>query len=198
MRASSSANTPFDKVHRFYDAYMHIFGFYRQKLIARLMNLKGDEIVVDLGGGTGQVSRYLAPMGGKVYVLDESLGMLSHIRGQDSVKLLHGDALDTPFPRAFFDIAVCSDLLHHVADLKGLLKEVYRILKPRGRLLVYDFDIDYFRTKLSRWFEQKLFGKVYFRRRVEVESTLKNLGFSRRDEIIRDYWYIIVWRKRDA
>jgi demethylmenaquinone methyltransferase/2-methoxy-6-polyprenyl-1,4-benzoquinol methylase len=196
MRANPSVVAPFDKVYRFYDAYMHIFGFYREELIARLLNLRGAESVVDLGGGTGYMARYLSEMCGEIFLIDESGGMLSEVKRSDKINVLKGDVLDTGFPERSFDVAILSDLLHHVADQEGLLVECSRILRPDGRVLIYDFDIDYLRTKMSRWFEERLFGKVYFRRRVEVENVLKSLGFSRIDGIARGYWYIIIWRKK--
>ncbi|MBD3286095.1 methyltransferase domain-containing protein [candidate division WOR-3 bacterium] len=198
MRANPSVVAPFDKVYRFYDAYMHIFGFYREKLIARLLNLQGTESVVDLGGGTGYLSSYLSGMCGELFLIDESRGMLSEVKKSDSINIFKRDVLDTGFSDRRFDIAILSDLVHHVEDQEGLLMECSRILRPDGRVLIYDFDIGYLRTKMSRWFEERLFGKVYFRRRVEVENMLKSLGFSRIDGIARGYWYIIIWRKREA
>jgi len=197
-KEGTSAAPAFDRVHRFYDAYMRVMGIYREKLIAKLLSLDGTERVVDLGGGTGYVARYLAPYCKEVWVLDESPKMLSHAGGHRSVRIVKANALATPFPDSYFDVAVLSDVLHHVADQETLLDEAKRILRPKGRLLIYDFDADHPGARLSRWFEARLFGQLYCRNLAWVEQLLAKKGFDAVKGIVRGHRYIIIREKREA
>jgi SAM-dependent methyltransferase len=50
--------------------------------------------------------------------------------------LLAGDALRLPFPDDCFDAVICSEVLEHIPDYRAAVGEVYRVLKPGGRLCV--------------------------------------------------------------
>ena len=50
--------------------------------------------------------------------------------------LLAGDALRLPFADATFDVVICSEVLEHLPDYRGALREILRVLRPGGRLAV--------------------------------------------------------------
>ena len=50
--------------------------------------------------------------------------------------LLAGDALCLPFADATFDVVICSEVLEHLPDYRGALREMLRVLRPGGRLAV--------------------------------------------------------------
>lgn len=51
------------------------------------------------------------------------------------VSFLRGSALDLPFADASFDVVVCSEVLEHIHDHRGVLAEIARVLKPGGRFV---------------------------------------------------------------
>lgn len=55
------------------------------------------------------------------------------------VGLLEGDALNLPFADASFDVATCAFGLRNVADFNLGLRELYRVLRPRGRVAILEF-----------------------------------------------------------
>lgn len=99
-------------------------------------------VVGDLGCGTGGLSAALAPHVAQVHAVDASPAMLEAARTRlntISNVTVHEGALETlPLPNASLDVAVLSLVLHHVAEPARALREVRRVLRPNGRLLIAD------------------------------------------------------------
>ncbi|MDQ0286560.1 SAM-dependent methyltransferase [Desulfofundulus luciae] len=97
--------------------------------------------VLDVGCGTGNYSLELARRGLKVTGLDISPGMLAKARAKAQaeglpVEFVQGDAVQLPFPDDSFDGVISVSAMEFVPDLGAALQEAYRVLKPRGRLVV--------------------------------------------------------------
>ncbi len=86
--------------------------------IKETLELQGDEVVLDIGGGTGRLADYLSKDCQIVYVLDESKGMLSKVKANIKVLPILGEALDTNFDSNSVDVVIMSDVLHHIKDQK--------------------------------------------------------------------------------
>jgi SAM-dependent methyltransferase len=87
-----------------------------------------DDVGVDLGCGTGLSKEFIRA---KAF-------HLSDVADYDWLDFKHVDALATPFDDESFDFVVCSNMIHHVAHPLVLFKEIERILKPDGRLIVQE------------------------------------------------------------
>lgn len=104
------------------------------------LDLKGDETILDVACGPAMYSRPLAKSKKKGYVvgLDLSFPMLKYAShrskkdGIDNLTLLHGDALDLPFPDNEFDAVICFGAIHLFPDIPKSLREMNRVLKPGG------------------------------------------------------------------
>lgn len=88
--------------------------------------------ILDAGLGTGTVLKSLS--GYKKYGVDISLKYLSTI--QDDIHLACAKLEDLPYKTCFFDGIICTDVLEHVLDLNKVIKELKRILKKDGILIV--------------------------------------------------------------
>jgi ArsR family transcriptional regulator len=99
-------------------------------------------IVGDLGCGTGQVTAALAPFVARVIAVDGSAAMLQAARKRlqpfDNVELRRGDLEALPVDDGRLDAAVLALVLHHLPEPARALREVARVLKPSGRVLVVD------------------------------------------------------------
>lgn len=61
---------------------------------------------------------------------------------QSSVEFHLGDATRLPFPENHFDAAVSSQVFEYLSDVPTALAEMWRVLRPGGRVLIHDTDWD--------------------------------------------------------
>ena len=112
-----------------------------RRAATQALDLKPGERVLDLAAGTAVSSAELARTGADVVACDFSLGMLRVGRraGYEGVDLVGGDALHLPFADAAFDAVTISFGLRNVQDTDAGLRELLRVTRPGGRLLVCEF-----------------------------------------------------------
>ncbi|MCU1527970.1 MAG: ubiquinone biosynthesis methyltransferase UbiE [Frondihabitans sp.] len=98
------------------------------------------ERVLDIAAGTGTSSAAIAKSGAEVIALDFSAGMVEVGRKrQPQIEFIVGDAEKLPFGDAEFDVVTISFGLRNVNRPKTALAEMYRVLKPGGRLVICEF-----------------------------------------------------------
>lgn len=124
-------------------------GLHRRwkKRVARLAAVRPGDRALDLCCGTGDIAFALAAAGAEVAGLDASKPMLAvaHDRrataksGPGNPKFMVGDAQQTPFPDATFDIITVGYGLRNLSSWEAGLREMRRLAKPGARLLVLDF-----------------------------------------------------------
>ena len=114
----------------------------RTDLLAFLDLLDDRWIVGDLGCGTGHVTQALAPCVARVIAVDESGPMLTAARERlarfDNVDLREGHIESLPIEDSALDAAILFMVTHFIPDPANALKEIRRVLKPDGRLLIVD------------------------------------------------------------
>ncbi|HSL46682.1 MAG TPA: methyltransferase domain-containing protein [Anaerolineales bacterium] len=119
-----------------------------RKVTADLALIKPGDSVLDVGCGTGEVTlrAKMCAKNGNVYGIDPAPEMINVARQKAARKRLDidfrvGVIEALPFPDASIDVVTSSLMMHHLPeDLKARgLAEIYRVLKPGGRLLIADF-----------------------------------------------------------
>ena len=104
--------------------------------------LRPTERVLDVGCGTGTIARLAAErvgLNGRVSALDVNAAMLTVARSLPSaipIKWYETAAESVPLPDASFDVVFCQIALQFVADKVAALREMHRVLRPGGRLLI--------------------------------------------------------------
>ena len=114
----------------------------RTDLLALLELFDPTWIVGDLGCGAGHISEALSPAVGQVIAVDESGPMLASARARlercANVELREGHIESLPIEDETLDIAVLFLVAHFIGDPARAMREVHRVLKPHGRLLIVD------------------------------------------------------------
>jgi demethylmenaquinone methyltransferase/2-methoxy-6-polyprenyl-1,4-benzoquinol methylase len=111
-----------------------------RKAVARAVAARPGERVLDLAAGTGTSSEPFAAAGAFTVPCDFSLGMLAE--GKRRVAWLPftaGDATRLPFADDAFDAVTISFGLRNVQDTDAALREMLRVTRPGGRLVVCEF-----------------------------------------------------------
>ncbi len=141
----------FDRVAGRYDVMNDLMSFGLHRLWKRFAvwaaRVHPGERVLDVASGSGDLARQLARragLSGQVWATDINRAMLD--RGRDRlldeglmVPVAQCDAERLPFPDAFFDCVTVGFGLRNVTHKDAALAEMYRVLKPGGRLLILEF-----------------------------------------------------------
>lgn len=103
-------------------------------------NFKGKN-VLDIGCGNGYVLSKYAEKGANVHGIDISDKAIELCNRRFSLSNLNGNfvtgpAENLPFKNDFFDCVCSMGVLHHVSDTQKALEEIYRVLKPGGKLIL--------------------------------------------------------------
>ena len=142
----------FDTVSGGYDGgALRFFPQSAQSMVS-LLDLRGDEHVLDVACGTGHASLALARMlpHGRVTGIDFSVGMLDQARtkaaaqGTSNIDFLERDMTALDFPENSFDVALCAFGIFFVDDLDTQLAHVTSVVKPGGKVIISSFQEDHY------------------------------------------------------
>jgi demethylmenaquinone methyltransferase/2-methoxy-6-polyprenyl-1,4-benzoquinol methylase len=144
----------FDAVARRYDLTNTVLSLGRDRAWRRAtrkaLEIKPGDRVLDLAAGTAVSTEELVRSGAWCVATDFSVGMLKAGRVR-RVPMVAGDATRLPFADAAFDAVTISFGLRNIADHQAALREMARVTRPGGRLVVCEFS-----TPTNR-----LFGVMY-------------------------------------
>ena len=136
----------FDGVARRYDVTNTVLsgGLDRRwrKRTRQCLELTPGQKVLDLAAGTGVSTAELMRSGAHAIGCDFSIGMVrtGHAtRGRQGVPLVAGDGMHLPFADGVFDAVTISFGLRNIADPEVALREMARVVRPGGRLVVCEF-----------------------------------------------------------
>ncbi len=140
-----------------------------------LLNLSHSQTILDVGGGTGRVAQLIFGNGHKVFVLDASLQMLAQAQAKGYLQSACGFSERLPFPSQSFERILMVDAFHHLGDQAASGQELWRILRPGGRLVIEEPDIHQFSVKLIALGEKMMLMRSHFWPAEKIASLFKNL-----------------------
>lgn len=113
--------------------------------VLSLVNLKSSYVAADLGCGSGVFTIPLSKKVKKVYAIDIEQKMLDALTQKilenkiSNIKPLLSEVDQIPIEENFIDFLLTVNTLHEFRNLNKTLREIHRILKPHGKVLVIDF-----------------------------------------------------------
>jgi len=151
--------------------------------------------VLDLGGGTGVLARWMKRVRPdlELVVADASSGMLAEVPAGIKAVLARAESL--PFPDQSFDAVVMGEALHHFERPREALAEVARVLRAGGRLWVYDFDPTHPIGALIAFLERSWGEPASFFPPARLAGVLAELGFKTR--VKRGGFYYLLFGERE-
>lgn len=181
-------------------------GRLREKTVEEAGVFKGARLL-EIFAGTATLSLLAAERGAISTAVDLSPGMLDVARikarkSRSSIELTRADAASLPFMDASFDRVLVSMGLHETAqeNVPVILKESLRVLKPGGRLVIFDF----YKAEGAAGFIQKVFfifvegdtARVWIN--TDLQALLNRLGFKnfRRKFLIKGAFQLLSVEKR--
>ncbi|MCF8525861.1 MAG: bifunctional demethylmenaquinone methyltransferase/2-methoxy-6-polyprenyl-1,4-benzoquinol methylase UbiE [Rhodoluna sp.] len=134
----------FDGVAKNYDKANDLLSFGSARIwrkeVAKLVNSQPGQTILDLAAGTGSSSIVFLREGVKVVAADFSNGMLEvGRRRHPELEFVFADAAALPFADREFDTVTISFGIRNVEKTEVALAEMFRVLKPGGKLVICEF-----------------------------------------------------------
>jgi ubiquinone/menaquinone biosynthesis C-methylase UbiE len=135
-----------------YDQLMKRMTFGRERELREktvdLAGIQPGDCVLEIGCGTGTLTlaaKRRAGKSGRVFGIDQiplmvELSQRKAAQAGEEITFQNANIADIPFPANTFDVVMCSFMIFHMSEKtrqKGIA-EIYRVLKPQGRMLVVD------------------------------------------------------------
>jgi len=173
-----------------YDLYMKRITLGREdalrKMTVNLAQVKEGDCVLEIGCATGTLSlaakRQAGPTG-RVFGIDIIPGMIEvsqkkATKAKLDITFQLGNIGDISFPNEHFDVVMCSFMIFHMSEKvrNNGIKEIYRVLKPKGRLMVLDLALP--SRPVSRMIIKLLLGFMIKHDLKELLPVMESSGFS--------------------
>jgi methionine biosynthesis protein MetW len=188
-----------NQIKKMYEGYwkskegLENFTDYERNLVLKKLFKRGDK-VLDLASGEGSVSEFIQELGCQVTAFDISTEALKKA-SKRNINTVQGDVeRKLPFNKEQFDTVFWGDNVEHLFSPEKTLKEIYRILKKGGKLIISCPNMGYWRYRLyylfngmvpqTEWFGQdpwqwehiRFFNKEVIKKFIEVNN-FEMLGF---------------------
>ena len=121
----------------------------QRKAFVHILAPRADERILDVGSGPGfllsAIADAVGPRGAVCGIeISEPLSVVArqNCKHQPWAEIRHGNALQLPLPDDTFDAAISTQVLEYVADVDTAIAEMFRGVRPGGRVVIVDTDWD--------------------------------------------------------
>ncbi|UJG43915.1 MAG: class I SAM-dependent methyltransferase [Candidatus Heimdallarchaeum endolithica] len=166
----------FSRIASYYDK---LIGDFDYDSLNGYLDLYKEDILLDIGGGTGRASKVLEKEVNQCIILERSFEMLNQAKkSSKSIFLIQGLSNNIPLRNGCIDKIFVNDTLHHIKKQEKTIEQCNHVLDEKGKLIIRDYDRSYFWNFLLILFEKILMFKSKFLTPSELENIVKKYGFS--------------------
>ena len=172
----------------------------RSRAVLSLLKPRAGETILDIGCGNARDIVPILRANARIVGVDISPEMIRQGKsdladaGFPDVELQVGDATELEFPTGTFDAVLCSEVIEHIPDASRAIGEMFRVLRPGGRLVLstpnrtswYGFDRYIVWTRMLRRTWNHPFDN--WRTTTELSNLLEEQGFA--VEVTRTVCYV--------
>lgn len=125
-----------DAFHHHSNAFVRLIERMRVKAIFKVIDIKREDCIIEIGCGAGNVIEKASAC--KLFGVDISPSVLKKARQRlnERVHLFQADAQNLPCKDQTFTQIICSEVLEHLLDPSAAIKEMARVLKTQGTLVI--------------------------------------------------------------
>lgn len=113
-----------------------------KRAVRHMLQAKPNEIILDIGTGSGRIGHAIGTHGAKIIGIDTSTEMIApaiikkRTEGLKKYEIIMADAEHMPFKEGSFDAIICLRVLKWVSHYPPVIAEMSKVLKPGGRLVL--------------------------------------------------------------
>ena len=138
--------------------------------LRELLNLPINGWLLDGGGSTDRVSYQLCELIDNLVVSDSSLPMLKQAQSKGELWTVQALTEQLPFPKETFDCVLVVDALHHFVNKQIAIRELLRVLRTGGRLVIQEPNINRFTVIIVAIIEKLILMHSHFSSPTEIRD----------------------------
>ena len=171
---------------------------FSEEVLSFLNNIKhniGSRVL--LVGEVGEIGKRIRAFGVQVTILEPSRReeiCFSHVMNENCT-VVNGQLEYMPFDDNYFDKIIVLDYLNHTADCDKSVKEINRVLKHDGEVIVEDLNLKDIKVKL-KYFKHRICGNnIHYNYPSEIQNIFKKFDFEGTLKEIDNKRYIYIGKK---
>ena len=159
---------------------------------------QGSRRILDVGAGQGKLTAAFTQIGFEVVGLEPSSTLRERARQlHPDLEFVAGSATALPFPDNSFYYVICVEVLEHIPDTQLAISEMYRVLKPEGKLIIIDKNISslhylyFIPTVLWKWWKETNGQWMYPVNFPFREKYFSPAGLT---QLLKQYFPVVGWQ----
>jgi ubiquinone/menaquinone biosynthesis C-methylase UbiE len=179
----------FDILAPYYDRYIKPSD---PSILRSLLELPSSGNLLDAGGGTGRISYQFMHLSRRIVIADSSMGMLAQALIKGNINSVCSMSEKLPFENKTFERIIMVDALHHVNDFKTTLSELWRVIKPGGRIVIEEPDIRTLPVKILAIIEKLALMRSHFISPIIIKDAFNYINaYVRIEQANTTVWVVI-------
>src|SRR4030042_381092 len=176
----------FDFLAPIYDRFFHAKDLTQ---LSRLVGLPVSGRLLDAGGGIVGKSHPLLKLVTDIVIADSSKGMLTQSAKKNGLITVCSESEKLPFGDESFERVIMVDAYHHVSEYRVTADELWRVVKPGGRIVIEEPDIRRMPIKIMAIIEKLALMRSHFIAPHEIAATFQYHNA----KIIMEYEESVAW-----